>query len=253
MNIARVEYYFAEILSHLEERRPNGEGRIVSEPLMPYLTENADGEKWGQVRLPDNLCIVGSVNMDETTYGFSRKVLDRAFVIEFSTVDLSAIGEVSEVPILDPWTSADWCAIAFSLASHPARGGADVQQMIETLTRVNEVLEQGQLQFGYRVRDEIVLFCLAAQQCSDSFTTTSMGPVDPLDLAIAMKVLPRIQGGGATVRRVLEGLKAWASPDTTGSSDEPGTGENIGFPFCAARLALMLDRLKESGFTSYWL
>jgi hypothetical protein len=252
MNIARVEYYFAEVLSYLEERRPNNEGRIVSEPLMPHLIENEDGEKWGEVRLPDNLCIVGSVNMDETTYGFSRKVLDRAFVIEFSTIDLTAISEVTEAPILEPWTSADWRALATSLAAHPARSGMDVQQMIETLTRVNKILEQGQLQFGYRVRDEIVLFCLAAQQCSDSFTTTSMGPVAPLDLAITMKVLPRIQGSGATVRRVLEGLKAWASPDTTGTSDEPGTGENIVFRSCADRLTLMIDRL-DSGFASYWL
>ncbi|HEY0770505.1 MAG TPA: AAA family ATPase, partial [Sphingobacteriaceae bacterium] len=95
MNIARVEYYLAEVLSHLEERHPDGNGRFTSGPLMPYVRETEDGKNWSQVRLPDNLCIVGSVNMDETTYGFSKKVLDRAFVIEFSTVDLSAIGEVT--------------------------------------------------------------------------------------------------------------------------------------------------------------
>lgn len=252
MNIARVEYYLAEVLSQIEERRPDDAGRVASNPLMPHIQAD-DGEGWGEVRLPDNLCIVGSVNMDETTYGFSKKVLDRAFVIEFSTVDLSAIGEVTEDQTPESWASDDWRPAATALASHPSRNTADVQQMIETLTRVNEILKEGQLQFGYRVRDEIVMFCLAAQQCLDSFTTADTGTVDTLDLAIAMKVLPRIQGGGVTVRRILEGLEAWASSDSAGDTGEPGTGENINFPFCAERLALMTRRLKESGFTSYWL
>ena len=81
--------------------------------------------------------------MDETTYGFSKKVLDRAFVIEFSTVDLSAIGEVTEVPLLESWTSADWRTVVASLAAHPARDSADVQQMIETLTRINTDPQEG--------------------------------------------------------------------------------------------------------------
>ena len=91
--------------------------------------------------------------------------------------------------------------------------------MIDTLIQVNDVLEQGQLQFGYRVRDEIVMFCLAAQECLGSFTTSAPGSVDPLDLAIAMKVLPRIQGGGEAIRKVLEGLQAWASPDAAAEED----------------------------------
>lgn len=181
MNIARVEYYLAEILSQMEEQLPAGEGRAASKPLMPHAPPTEDGEEWRGVRLPDNLCLVGSVNMDETTYGFSRKVLDRAFVIEFSTIDLSVIGEVAEEPAQPTlWSSADWRAVATSLAAHPDRGADEVGQMIETLTRVNDVLEQGQLQVGYRVRDEIVMFCLAARQCSDSFTTANAGTVDPL-------------------------------------------------------------------------
>lgn len=253
MNIARVEYYFAEVLSHIEEYHLNPEGRIVSNPLMPHVAKSEDGENWSEVCLSDNLCIVGSVNMDETTYGFSRKVLDRSFVIEFSTVDLSAIFDVSDSWVPDIWDSSEWRRQAFSLGAHPSRSAPEVQQIIETLTIVNNILQEGQLQFGYRMRDEITMFCLAAQQCRDTFATANTGTVDPLDLAIAMKVLPRIQGSGEVVRRVLEGLNAWASPDTSGVSDEPGTGENISFPFCAERISLMMRRLRSSGFTNYWL
>lgn len=119
MNIARVEYYLAEVLSHLEERKADNHGRFFSEPLMPHISQSSDGGQWDLVRLPDNLCIVGSVNMDETTYGFSKKVLDRAFVIEFSTVDLSAIGEVTDVHLPQIWSRNEWRMIASSLAAHP--------------------------------------------------------------------------------------------------------------------------------------
>jgi hypothetical protein len=186
--------------------------------------------------------------MDETTFGFSRKVLDRAFVIEFSTVDLAALGGTDgETPATSNWAPATWRQPATSLANHPRRNEQVVRDIIEILSRVNGVLEAGQLQFGYRVRDEIVMFCLNAQECSEAFTTSEMGTVDPLDLAIAMKVLPRIQGAGTTIRKILDGLHAWASPP---SSDD---GTATGFPFCDERVNLMLTRLSESGFASYWL
>ena len=249
MNIARVEYYLAEVLSHLEERRPDNSGRVVSRPLMPHLSDIDGAEEWAGVRLPDNLCIVGSVNMDETTYGFSRKVLDRAFVIEFSQVDLSAVADGASALDAVEWPSADWKPRAQSLATHPGRSSEVVTSIIETLTRLNFILEQGQLQFGYRVRDEIIMFCLAAQECPEAFVTADAGTVDPLDLAIAMKVLPRVQGGGATIRKLLENLREWASPSTDSSSSH---SEEAEYPFCADRLSLMLRRLDESGFTSFW-
>ncbi|MDP1792781.1 MAG: AAA family ATPase, partial [Acidimicrobiales bacterium] len=99
MNVARVEYYLAEVLSHLEERSHQADGTIASDPLVP----NASASEWASVRLPGNLTIVGSVNMDETTFGFSRKVLDRSFVIEFSTVSLSSVNPLGELTKGEPW------------------------------------------------------------------------------------------------------------------------------------------------------
>lgn len=245
MNLARVEYYLAEVLSLIEERQKDEAGRLVSPPLVPAAAN--DGERWDEVRLPGNLCVVGSVNMDETTHGFSRRVLDRAFVIELSQVDLAAVGALSEPPEIAPWSSAVWAPPALSLADHPGRNSQSVRQIIETLITVNRILECGQLQFGYRVRDEVSMFCLAALDSPESFITASAGTVDPLDIAIAMKILPRIQGSGATVRTILEELLAWAA-----QRDEAETSHS-GFPFCADRLRLMLRRLNESGFASYWL
>jgi hypothetical protein len=254
LNIARVEYYLAEVLSRIENRRLEG-GHYLTPPLAPNAIDT-EATAWSKVALPENLCIAGSVNMDETTFGFSRKVLDRAFVIEFSDIELSAVQEIDpSVPPLTTWTSASWRPVAIQLSHHPRRSDARVGQVIENLTRINESLALGQLQVAYRVRDEIVMFCLAAEECADMFVTAQQGPVDPLDVAVAMKILPRIQGSGTTIRMVLEGLRDWASPPESHLAEgaQPGTSEKTEFPFCADRIDLMLRRLNESGFANYWL
>jgi len=239
MNIARVEYYFAEVLSTIENRSPQG-GLLESERLSPRAPD-----PWGAVRLPANVCIVGTVNMDETTHGFSRKVLDRAFVIELADVVLSPIQEVDPDVAPAQWPIKNWRVLFARLADVPdVDHDARVQASITALTAVNEVLARGQLQVGYRVRDEVALFCINAADCADSFVDAEETAVLPLDLCITMKVLPRIQGGGALVRQVLEGMKAWAASDP---------GANTEFPQTLKRVDLMLTRLAETGFTSYWM
>lgn len=247
MNVARVEYYLAEVLSHLEERTPQADGSIASDPLV----ETASDPEWANVRLPGNLTIVGSVNMDETTFGFSRKVLDRSFVIEFSTVSLSTVKELGDTVATAAWPAANWQPTSLSLAEHPDHGHPDVGRVIAALETINDALSPMQMQVGYRVRDEIAMFVLSALDCPDSFVGDDESVINPLDLAIAMKVLPRIQGTGPTLRTTLETLLGWANPTT---SAETTTGlETESFPFCTERLTMMLRRLDDTGFTSFWL
>jgi hypothetical protein len=237
MNIARPEYYFAEVLSRIEEA-----GVLLDGVEATPLNQDA-GDEWGSVAIPSNLAIVGSVNMDETTFGFSRKVLDRAFVIEFSDVDLSLVGGAGVTPTSQDWNSDVWRRESVTLASHPRKGDPSVVRVIETLTELNALLQPAQLHFGYRVRDEIAMFVLAAEQQPDQFETPQGGQIDPLDLAISMKVLPRIQGAGATISNLLRKLAEWAQP--TG-------GVASAFPVSAQRIELMQRRLVETGFTNYW-
>lgn len=268
MNIARVEYYLAEVLSHIEERFRQPDGTVKSEALAPF---GDDG--WNEVSLPSNLCIVGSVNMDESTFGFSRKVLDRSFVLEFSDIDLEAIAAVEAHPPPPlTWGADHWRQQYLSLAEYVEPDSETVKHAIAVLSEVNRHLVPVQLQVGYRVRDEIALFCINAQDCIDSFVGTDDTEVAPLDLAIAMKVLPRIQGGSAGIRTALQGLLDWARTggDTSATSapepapaDDPAAltadvvegadDKGYAFPMCAERLALMLTRYDESGFTSFWL
>jgi hypothetical protein len=273
MNLARVEHYFAEVLSRIEDRRRAEGGGFESSPLI--LTElREEDREWGQVRLPANLALVGTVNMDESAHGFSRKVLDRAFTVELSEVDLEAGVEPAaagtrSVPAA-AWPVSAWYPRATRLSALSHRSADDTRQLrrgIDALTQVNEILTPAQLQVGYRTRDEVCLFLVHATGMKELFRTREGRPVDPLDLAIQMKVLPRIAGGSGAVRRVLLGLLGWAwmgdpfadEPDARDLLEQwerdqrPLRLEEAEYPGVAGRAALMLDRMQVEGFTSYWL
>ena len=273
MNLARVEHYFAEVLSRIEDRRPAEDGGFESSPLI--LTElREEDREWGQVRLPPNLALVGTVNMDESAHGFSRKVLDRAFTVELSEVDLEA-GVEPAAPgkrsfRTAPWPVSAWYPRATRLSGLSDRNANDtrnLQRGIAALTEVNEILTPAQLQVGYRTRDEVCLFLVHATEMEELFRTREGRRVDPLDLAIQMKVLPRIAGGSGAVRRVLLGLLGWAwmgdpFSDESDARDlleqwerehRPLRLEEAKYPGVAGRAALMLDRMQVEGFTSYWL
>ncbi len=262
MNLARVEQYFAEVLSLIEDREWTDGGPRSRAALAP-----AAPAPWNAVRLPANLAIVGTVNMDETTHGFSRKVLDRAFTLEMSEVDLSdwRNGEGAGEDAAVPWSMARWRPLALRPGDLVAPSAAEhdlVEQVIAALTEVNETLTIAQLQVGYRVRDEVALFQIHASADPDGF-----GAVSPLDLALNMKVLPRIQGGSSAVRMVLQRLLLWSFDgqdlldadrpeklvgDWT-AAGRPKSFDGARYPRTAARLCLMWERLQSDGFTSYWL
>lgn len=270
MNLARVEHYFAEVLSRVEDRAPVSNGGFASKPLLNMGLEG-EGSEWSGYGLPPNLAIVGTVNMDESAHGFSRKVLDRAFTIELSDIDLTRWGANSVEEIASsPWPVEKWYPRAIQLgqiADLSTEEGNAVNKVIQTLTEINRFLVHAQLQVGYRTRDEIALFLLHAREFESSFVTTEGKRVDPLDLVLQMKILPRIAGGSAPVRRVVLNLLGWAYTGKAFHEEDDaravienwdvsgrlGFIENARYPRTAARLCLMWDRLVSEGFTSFWL
>lgn len=287
MNLARVEHYFAEVLSRIEDQTIEGD-RWRCKPLMTTpitVPEDLGAEsqrlswlaRWARVPLPPNLAVVGTVNMDESTHGFSRKVLDRAFTLELSDVELSRWGRLTRPSgdtLSETVTSLGWPASAMipnrtTLATAEGfsqRERGSVQQVIQVLERLNQHLRLAQLQVGYRVRDEVALFVLNAAEVKDYFVTEAGEPVDPLDLAVSMKVLPRIIGGSGAVRRVLLGILGWANGRDRLNDEQsdqlleewmaagrPQRMAGAPYPLCAARACMMWERLVEDGFTSYWL
>lgn len=270
MNLARVEHYFAEVLSQVENRHPDGVGGFISGPLISQDLKEEDAQ-WGQQVLPPNLAIVGTVNMDESAYGFSRKVLDRAFTLEFSEIHLESWGDESAgTPDINIWPVELWFPRAINLnglQNLTAEDKQKIEEVITVLTEVNSILVQAQLQVGYRVRDEVALFVLHAEEIISSFVNRDGIQVNPLDLALQMKILPRIIGGSTPVRKVVLQLLGWAVNGSKSISEEDARimvddWDKMGrstfltdarYPRTAARLCLMWDRLITEGFTSYWM
>lgn len=256
MNVARVEYYFAEVLSVMENRRWTQQGNYASPPLNPSAPDMSAkapaGPDWSAVHLPPNVSIIGTVNMDETTHGFSRKVLDRAFVLELSEVDLSVYGTTTgTLPAPQAWPASEWSPVHLRLADVPdVESSEAIVEAVNALVRANEALQRAQLQVGFRVRDEVSIFCLNAAGSNEQFVTRDETVIAPLDLCLSMKVLPRLQGGGALLRDVLQDLEGWtaSSPTQASASESPS-----GFPRTHDRVRLMQQRLDQTGFTSYWV
>jgi hypothetical protein len=269
MNLARVEQYFAEVLSRIEDRHPSPSGGYASRPLVTMQLRREDQE-WSEIGLPTNLAIVGTVNMDETTHGFSRKVLDRAFTIELSDTDLTRWNTATPQPTVVRWPVGAWYPRATSLAGLTDLSQEDtaiVRKVIDVLTTVNGFLQQAQVQVGYRSRDEVALFGLHASETASAFLTREGTAVDPLDLAIHMKILPRLVGGSGAVRTAVLQLLGWAKSgkpfvsddDAQATLDEwidlgrPGALSASLFPRTAGRLCIMWERFLSEGYTSYWL
>ncbi len=266
MNLARVEYYFAEVLSRIEDDPRLG----PSAPLVSERLDDAD-QAWHDVSLPSNLLIVGTVNMDESTHGFSKKVLDRAFTMELSRVALSD-WEPAEIGTAEPsrWSPELWSPRARRLSElkDPSQHERTlVSSSIEALEEANALLQQAQLQVGYRVRDELALFRLHADPLRELMVDAEGDDVDPLDVALTMKLLPRISGGSNLLRQLLVQLLGWAWHGDPGIDEakvdqavsdwqSAGAGDVLPgarYPRTAGRLCLMWERLQSEGFTSYWL
>ena len=259
MNLARVEYYLSDLLSVMETRDFNEAGRIVTDPLVPETCFGPDREarkKYGVLTLPENLYIVGTVNMDETTFPFSRKVLDRANTIEFSYVDLLP-AEEPEGPASALDLPNSFLKTKYLLLGQCGAHEDLVRVICEELQGINGILRNANAHVGYRVRDEIVFYLLNNNESG------LLSEDAAFDNAIMQKILPRIQGSSVTVKRMLCDLFKVCAGDYEGfqtETDDVGAAmmkaarsPDCRYPNSAEKIAFMVRRYEEDGFTSYWL
>lgn len=256
MNLARVEQYFAEVLCHIEDRFQDGNTLRSHNPLTHYCQN---------IFLPQNVLIVGTVNMDETTHGFSKKVLDRAFTLEMSDIALDKWERPDGQVVTVEWSPSYWSPLALKLSDFEPVDSDQrnlINDTIKVLQDVNNCLKPAQLQVGYRVRDEICLYMLHAQALKNYFITDLRENVDPLDIALHMKILPRIQGSSLAINDVLQRFLSWCLGSQSQDIEEvvlkwkieqPQIWKESRYPHTAGRLLTMYERYQQEGFTSYWL
>ena len=226
MNLAPVEEYFAEFLSAIESRSFEGEEYLTDPIIKPFNSFGEDVAKTmvntlfpdftagdtesaitkvikhfrtKGLTLPKNLIVIGTVNMDETTFSFSRKVLDRAMSVEMNEVnydsfltdttddDLKAI-----VKAFEQKDDADLNALLVDRHIEAREIidylGDDARFTIDYLKRINALLEGTPFKLGYRAANEVLIYL----QASYEFGQTNR--IAALDNFTLMKILSRIEG-----------------------------------------------------------
>ncbi|MFU0783159.1 MAG: Atpase [Thermoanaerobacterium thermosaccharolyticum] len=252
MNLARVEYYFSDVLSIIESRNKVNKTIVTDRLLNRELLDSASFSEYGDIYIPDNLYFIGTVNMDETTFPFSKKVLDRANVIELSDVDLDyAFEDVEEV---SPKTLNNNFLRSDFLTLKDCAGYDDiVDDTISILKNINDVL--GYYRFGYRVRDEICFYIIY------NSIYGLMDFDDAMDYEILQKILPRINGSSISIKKILIELFKICSGNLENRFDyDSDVSEkmfeeiaNAKYRKSCEKIAFMTRRYEEDGFTSYWL
>lgn len=243
MNLARVEYYFSDILSVMESRRWE-DGKVVSSAL---LSEEFAKE---EVTLPNNLYVIGTVNMDETTHPFSKKVLDRANTIEFNRVELDNLSFLHDLDDVDPLVigQSQLTSRYLHLKDLYKVDTEIIEKATSELVRINKSLQLINAHIGYRVRDEIC-FYLAYNKDGDLMTFE-----EAFDHCILQKILPRLSGSDSRIDQLLRELYLLFTNTEFQEDEESQFDEQSAiYPKSARKVIEMLRRLQADGFTSFWI
>jgi hypothetical protein len=261
MNLARVEHYFSDLLSVLETQEWQGE-RIVTAPLIhrQSLTSEEDQRAYGDLHVPDNVYLIGTVNMDETTHPFSKKVLDRANTIEFNYINLGQYPgdeEEDSAPALTTVPNSFLRSEYLQLVDMYQDNRKLVEETTEKLVKINGILEDIHAHVGFRIRDAVCFYMLYNERFQ------LLEPDAAFDQQLLQKILPRVQGSSTAVKKVLLQLMQEAlgrrlavqdlMDDTSELYASRSAIDGAKYPQSARKIAFMLRRLDEDGFTSYWL
>ena len=287
MNLAPVEQYLAEFLSVLESRTKLKNGHIISEPLIkPSIFSNSEYEndlkheifdvkikekdangikifeadlnedaksvyeqlKEHGLRIPENVIVIGTVNMDETTHQFSRKVIDRAMTIEMNLPEgdpfMDFFSNASELeyranltsPSLYLATETKAADVVKALAADDAEKTEWLKgEVASFLTNLNAKLDGTPFKVAYRVQNELILYFYQlylenkTADWNDILNTAC-------DQILMMKVLPRIEGDEELLEKPLDKLYSFCEPYSNASK----------------KIKEMADRLGQSRFASFW-
>ena len=282
MNLAPVEQYFADYLSVIETREWK-DGEYSCDPLLkkdvfeqleePALTKlqqdlglKEHDDLWQYfinhgIAIPFNLIVAGTVNMDETTHGFSRKVIDRALSFDFGEFFPNAVEEFFDETLKPK-------ALSYPLFSHAkfeqfetVAADSDATKTKAFFNVINSVLKNTSFELAYRAFNEL---CLAV---------ISFAPNDDIELAavfddfLMCKVLPRIEGDddrlmGSAGQNLLEQLSSvlelqlaviWDQERPDLLREKRGLPDEVISIPCRSRAKLdRMNQLLARGFTSFW-
>ncbi|MBR1667187.1 MAG: hypothetical protein IJ693_02785 [Bacteroidaceae bacterium] len=266
MNLAPVEEYFAEFLSAIESRGIGDDGEFETDPIVkpfdsfgaefsgmmmhhfvemgydiPNDVENRLRKKG--LTLPKNLIVMGTVNMDETTFSFSRKVLDRAMSIEMNEVDYDGFIEGRTEYNIPRLVEHNDLLVNRPISAQEVKDGIEAQSVMDFLKGVNELLDGTPFKLGYRAANEAILYVAADKAIGADNIQAA------LDNFTLMKILSRIEGDDSKLvtkdgDKLLDKLY-----DLLSSDDVFGKLTNSK---SLAKLENMKNTQKRDHFVSFW-
>lgn len=298
MNLAPVEQYFADYLSVLETREwiwNEGEFKYTTDPLLKAsilnqvenkeclreqlgLAEPKYDEAWNLflvhgLGIPFNLIVAGTVNMDETTHGFSRKVIDRALSFDFGEFFPADYNHYFESSTQNKTLS--YPIFSYVKISDLPEIDASGEKSIGFLKLINQVLDKTPFKLAYRALNELLLAVVSQKP------TTDADLIAVWDDFLMCKVLPRIEGDNDKLMNdrshesllqqlcdLIQGELLKLAPASHISNEDGSviiqrvdlyrqlvSGENLQLLVKSRsleKLRWMQNRLEKFGFTSFW-
>lgn len=243
MNMSHVERYFADFLSAMEST-----DRTI------FL--HSGTEPWGDVpatlKLPENLFIIGTVNIDETTYMFSPKVLDRANVIEFrvSHDEMESFFGQSQDVDLNKLRGLG-ASMGESFVAKANERGLSAKDLGTTLLPFFDKLQEMGFEFGYRTAAEMSRFIAIYTDMTETEGQTEEQKNEIIDAAIIQKLLPKVHGSRNKIEKVLKELGKLCLKESADNPFQIKDDNLIKYPLSYEKLKRMHTRVISDGFTSF--
>jgi len=247
MNLSHVERYFADFLSVMESK----------EEIPLYAEGTVQNRVPKSLKVPSNLFIIGTVNIDETTNMFSPKVLDRANTIEFRVTQdemknfLSNIRDIN----MDALTGkgAGTASSFLEMAASREFATTDIAEINAALVQFFGELKKTGAEFGYRSATEILRLVHQLTVLDNSLTTNQK-----IDIAIIQKLLPKLHGSRRKLCPVLETLGSLCITgdikiikDVFEKVDFDFNSANVLYPLSLEKIARMYRGAIDNGFASF--
>jgi hypothetical protein len=277
MNLSHVEQYFADLLSSIESGAPVRLHNAVDEKGNSIDIQGIEAS----LGLPPNLFIIGTVNVDETTYMFSPKVLDRSNVIEFrvSRDDIEVYFNDSGSVDLERLTGSgvEYARVFLEASEESPDLDDDMKDRIkEEFMLMFDLLEEYGAEFGFRTVNEVIRFICFYLRLSNS-AQSGWNP-NAVDAQIMQKILPKLHGSRRQLEPLLSALAAlcyfdhqwddakkvlanredllaksreWADPFNNLALDLRYDRNNAYYPRSYHKIQRMLRMLVANGFASY--
>ena len=233
MNLSVVERYFADFLSAMES----------GEPIKLW---DGNDDVPAEIQLPKNVFIIGTINVDETTYMFSPKVLDRANVIEFKIAPNEMEQYLNEKKDIHLEKAYSACSDMAEDFVNKAKSQIQIDNNDEKTVLLSffTELKKVNAEFGYRTVNEISRYL--------HFADGDLEDDSAIDTAILQKLLPKLHGSRKKLVPVLTSLwKLCLNDGVAKEIDAEFNKDDFKYPESAEKIQRMYNAVVDNGFTSY--